>query len=398
MKKSYVLDTNVLIENPESIRIFRNGEENEVFIPYTVLLELDRLKRRSDLSHIISEISRLMETEQYIHYLKISGHPYNISNDEIILLDILEGVATDNYGFERDQLILVSNDRLLRIRASLYDIQTQEFKSSKPFESESQLYTGFIEEGEPVAPNCFQWINNQLFYHGNQTFVLHENSPWDIVPRTVYQNCAIELMLDPRIDLVSVQSAAGYGKSFISLACAFHLTLQKPKNYDAIYIIKPTIEIGEKLGFLPGTIDEKIAPYIKPMMDLILKLHDRRAANALFVESNSHDSRLNSKKIQIVPLNYIRGMNIENAVVIIDECQNLTRHECRTILTRMGKNVKCFVLGDTNQVDHPYLNSSNNGLNWIVKLCKGQPNYGHMILRGGKSRGPITDMILKIGL
>jgi PhoH-like ATPase len=398
MRKSYVLDTNVLIENPESIKIFRNGEENEVFIPYTVLLELDRLKRRSDLSHIISEISRALESERYIHYLKMPDYIYNGSNDEVILQDILGGEATDDYKFNRKDLILVSNDRLLRVRASLFSIQTQEFKSSKPFESESQLYTGFIEDGEPVIPNCFQWINNQLYYHGNETFITHENTPWDIVPRTVYQNCAIELMLDPRIDLVSLQSAAGYGKSFISLACAFQLVLQKPKKYESIYIIKPTIEIGEKLGFLPGTIDEKIAPYIKPMMDLVHKLHDKRPANVLFIESSSHDMRLNPKKMQILPLNYIRGMNIENAVVIIDECQNLTRHECRTVLTRMGKNVKCYVLGDTNQVDHPYLNSANNGLNWIVKLCKGQSNYGHMILKGGKSRGPITDMILKTGL
>lgn len=113
------------------------------------------------------------------------------------------------------------------------------------------------------------------------------------------------------------------------------------------------------------------------------------------MEDHSERVRLNPKKVEILPLGFVRGMNIENAFVIIDETQNLSRYEVRTLLSRMGEQVKCVCIGDTRQVDNPHLNESNNGLNWIVKKCKGLNGYAHMVLKGDKSRGPITDMIIK---
>jgi PhoH-like ATPase len=158
------------------------------------------------------------------------------------------------------------------------------------------------------------------------------------------------------------------------------------------------IEIGQKLGYLPGKLEEKMEPYTRYMSDLLAKLHRLRPANKLFVDSDVYPPQFNSRTFEILPLNYIRGMNIENAVVIIDEMQNMSRSECRTLLTRMGEGVKCFCLGDIRQVDNPYLSQENNGLNWLVKKFKGSKIYSHIVLKGDKSRGPITDLVISTGL
>ena len=152
------------------------------------------------------------------------------------------------------------------------------------------------------------------------------------------------------------------------------------------------------INTLPGDLEEKMAPYVRYVGDLLMKLHDLRPANRIFADSEGGNFRFNPKRFEILPIAFIRGMNLENAVVIIDEMQNLSRAETRALLTRMGENVKCICLGDTRQVDNPYLNESNNGLNWTVKMLKGLPGYGHIVLKGERSRGPITDMVIKTGL
>ena len=158
------------------------------------------------------------------------------------------------------------------------------------------------------------------------------------------------------------------------------------------------IEIGQKLGYLPGKIEEKMAPYTRYITDLILKLHSQRHAGRIFSNSNENPPRYDLKRFELLPLAYIRGLNIEQSVVIIDEMQNLSRSECRAILSRMGEGVKCICLGGTSQVDNPYLSRENNGLKWIVNKFKGSKIYGHLVLKGDKSRGPITDLVIKSGL
>jgi len=130
----------------------------------------------------------------------------------------------------------------------------------------------------------------------------------------------------------------------------------------------------------------------------MLKLHQQRPINKLIREVDSSPPRFNPKIFEVLPLAYIRGLNIENAVVIIDEMQNLSRAECRSLLSRMGEGVKCICLGDIHQVDNPYLNQENNGLNWVVKKFKGSSIYSHIVLKGDKSRGPITDLVINSGL
>jgi len=253
-----------------------------------------------------------------------------------------------------------------------------------------------VEDGEDAPPNSFAWRDGKpvLNVPDGEKVIGYVNDVWNLKPRTVYQNLALELICSDHVDLVSIQSEAGFGKTYLALAAALYMVLER-KQYDKIFVVKPTIEIGAKLGYLPGDIAEKMEPYMKYIFDLLVKLHKQRPANKVFVNPNDENLRLNVKKFEILPLGYVRGMNIENAFVIIDEAQNLSRSEVRALLTRMGEGVKCVCLGDTSQVDNPYLNEANNGLNWIVRKFKGFGNYGHIVLKGDRSRGPITDMVLK---
>jgi len=390
--KNYILDTNVLIENPQSIDILRNGSENNVYVPYHVLMELNKLKSEPRLAHIVSSIvDNLMKNREHIKFITKNG--LSTSFTDIADNHILSEIKSNP---EIQDPILVTNDKIFQLQASMLNIHSEEFRHSRPFESASQQYTGFAEEGEKPVPNSFTWENGKPVFHGchGPKIINYTLDVWKINPRSIYQNLALELIQNQDIDLVTIQSEAGFGKTFLALASALELVLCK-KTFSKIHIIKPTHEIGPKLGYLPGDISEKIAPYIKYIFTLLEKLHEIRKANKIFLDPGETNFKLNPKKIEILPLGFVRGMTIENSFVIIDETQNLSRYEIRSVLSRMGEGVKCVCLGDTRQIDNPHLNESNNGLNWIVKKMKGLSNYAHLVLKGDKSRGPITDMVIK---
>ncbi|MDD4732390.1 MAG: PhoH family protein [Desulfovibrio sp.] len=395
-EKRFVLDTNVLIENPRCIASLRNGQENKIHVPYTVLSELDKLKKDARIGHVVSQAVHTLLGDDLVRIMD-PGFARSLDDDcydDRILKEIGHAALNGNL----DQPILITNDRILQLKARVHGIPCEEYRDSDPFRSASQRYTGFVEEGEPPVPNCFSWESGTPVFNGPDGLkaIAYQHEAWGVRPRNVYQNLALELLLHPGIDLVSIQSEAGYGKTFLSLAAALLLTLEKKDNpYHKIYLVKPVVEIGSKLGYLPGDVEEKMLPYVRYVHDLLLKLHELRPANRLFLDPSAGNLRLNPKRFEVQPIAFIRGMNIENAVVIIDEMQNLSRNETRALLTRMGEGVKCVCLGDTRQVDHPYLNESNNGLNWVVRKLKGYPNYAHMVLRGERSRGPITDMVIK---
>ncbi|WP_028575472.1 PhoH family protein [Desulfonatronovibrio hydrogenovorans] len=390
--KNYVLDTNVLIENPKSIEILRNGSENNVFIPYHVLMELNKLKADPRLSHIITKI-----VDSLIHNMDsiriISKDGLVTSYTDIADNHILSEIRANS---DIPDPTLVTNDKILRLQAKMLGIHCEEFRDSRPFESESQQYTGFVEENGVPIPNSFSWDNGKPVFNGPEgsKIINYTLDIWKITPRSIYQNLALELMQNQDIDLVTIQSEAGFGKTFLALGSALEMVLGR-KAYSKIHIIKPTHEIGPKLGYLPGDVSEKIAPYIKYIFALLEKLHSIRKANKVFLDPSESNFKLNPKKIEVMPVSFVRGMTIENSFVIIDETQNLSRYEIRSLLSRMGEGVKCVCLGDTRQIDNPHLNESNNGLNWIVKKMKGFNNYAHLVLKGEKSRGPITDMVIK---
>jgi len=395
VEKHYFIDTNVLLDDPGALFKLRNGNENNVYIPYHVLLELNKFKKDPRLGHIVAKvIKNLTENPDQFQVLKANGVAKSLSSlvDNYILEEI-EGSGVDNP-------ILVTNDKILQLQAGLSGITSESYKDSSPFKSVAEHFTGFVSDETDIQPNAFMWNGKgkPIFYPSEGARVIdYQNRIWNVVPRTVYQNLALELMIHSDIHVVSVQSDAGYGKSFLALATALYLTQQK-KTHDKIYVVKPMIEIGQRLGYLPGKVEEKMEPYIRYIADLITKLHKLRPANRIFAEADESPLKFDPKRFELLPLTYIRGMNIENAVVIIDEMQNMSRPECRALLSRMGEGVKCICLGDIHQVDHPYLNSENNGLNWVVSKFMGSKIYGHMVLKGDKSRGPITDLVIKSGL
>lgn len=396
MPKNYVIDTSVLLDNPKCIEILRNGSQNEIYLPYTVVLELDGLKHDKRLAPIVSRAVDEIEEQPYVKIIGANKKPgLNGNGDLRILEDIKEA--------ELQEPILVTNDKLFRVLSKYHNVHSEPFEESIPYQSESQLYTGFTEEGDEFVPNSFTWENGKPYFNLTPTerrCIDYEHKIWNVRPINVYQNLAFELMMSDHINMVSIQSKAGYGKSYITLAAAMHMVIQE-KKFEKIFLVKPTIEIGEGLGFLPGDIDEKVEPYVRYLRNLIYKLHMQRGSKCsrIFTEDSTPQKlKLNTEIFEILPIAYIRGMNIENAVVIIDETQNLSRVEARSLLTRMSHGTKCICLGDVEQIDNRYLNKFNNGLNWIVKTCVGEPGYGHIVLKGDRSRGPICDMILRKGL
>ncbi len=393
--KQYIIDTNVLLEDPDALAKLRNGNENTVYIPFHVLLELDKFKKNSKLAHIVARV---------IQYLIENPEQYQILNSgdispkyaKVVDHHILDEIQQSGL----KQPILVTNDKIFQLQARLRGIQSEIYKESVPFKSEAEYFTGFVSSREELVPNAFMW-NDQgkpIFFgvQGEKT-IDYQHRIWKVKPRNIFQNLALELMTNSDIHIVSMQSDAGYGKSYLALATALYLVMEK-KAYEKIFVVKPMIEIGQKLGYLPGRVEEKMEPYTRYISDLMIKLHRLRSANKVFVENGTYPPQFNSKIFEILPLAYIRGMNIENAVVIIDEMQNMSRAECRALLSRLGEGVKCICLGDINQVDNPYLNKENNGLNWIVKKFKGNNIYSHIVLKGDKSRGPITDLVISSGL
>ncbi len=395
VQKHYFIDTNVLLDDPGALFKLRNGSENSVYIPYHVLLELNKFKKDPRLGHIVTKvIAHLTDHPDQFQILKANGVAESLAKlvDNYILEEI------EKSGIENP--ILVTNDKILQLQAGLQGIRSEHYKDSAPSKSEAESYTGFLTAEDEAEPNAFAWNGRgkPLFFGPEGKKVVdYQNRVWNVTPRNVYQNLALELMINPEIQIVSVQSEAGYGKSFLSLAAALYLSQQK-KTHEKVYVVKPMIEIGQKMGYLPGRVEEKMEPYTRYVSDLILKLHRLRPANRIFADAELSPPKFDTKRFELLPLTYIRGMNIENAVVIIDEMQNMSRAECRAILSRMGEGVKCFCLGDIRQVDHPYLNTENNGLNWVVSKFRGSRIYGHMVLKGDRSRGPITDLVIRSGL
>ena len=384
MQKKYIIDTNIFIDDPNCIEVLRNGEENHIFIPEIVINEIDGLKRKTHIRQQLREV--INNLDKHKDQINIFG---KILKDKSPDDNIIQNIKSDNVLFNDG--ILVSNDKLLRFKAHKQGIKTQEYTSSKPFKSESEIYTGFIKQHEDdLINNCFYWDKGKLYFYRNQiqTMINYDCNIWNLKPLTKYQNAYMMLLDNNDIKLVSVQSYPGLGKTILSLAAGLKSVFQT-KNYKKIIVIKPNIEIGQELGFLPGSVDEKMNPYFNPIKKFLYKLHNQRHCNKLFNENGNFDEF----KIEMIPINYLRGVDIEDAFVIIDEVQNITRLELRTVLSRMGNNVKCVCTGDVNQIDNKYCNKNNNGMNWMVKKFLNDSIYAHITLKGKHSRGPIADLV-----
>ena len=393
MRKSYIIDSNILIEDHKCIEILKNGEENWIYIPETVIEELDSLKDKKP--HLKDRIfSVIAELEKYKDYITIISSPNKKfdSKDNQIIDEIQHNINKIN------DPVFVTNDKILKLKAYKKGISVEGYKSSVPYKHISELYTGFIDETDEKINNCFFWREGKLYFwsKNEEKLIDYQNSLWKVTPKNHYQNCFFDLIKNENIDCITVQSPPGKGKTFMSLAAALYMTFEK-KMYEKVYVVKANYEIGESMGFLPGNVDQKIMPYIKPVQNLIMKLHkNRELPKKLFDPLNEFG--LNPRYIEFMPISYLRGLDIENSFVIIEEAQNLSRQDARSVLTRMGEGTKVVLTGDINQIDNPYLDKYNNAMNWIVKLFKNEPNYAHIVLQGKFTRGPVCELASKMGL
>jgi PhoH-like ATPase len=303
--KQYVVDTNVLLEDPAALFKLRNGNENSVYIPYHVLLELDKFKKNPKLAHIAAKvIQSLSDHPDQFTVLKPGAiaAPFSGQVDNFILDEV------EQSGIKEP--ILVTNDKFFQLRAVIRGIKSENYKESVPFKSEAEYYTGFVADRTEAIHNAFIWGDQGkpvfLGVNGEKT-IDYQHKIWNVTPRNIYQNLALELMVHPDIHAVSIQSEAGYGKSFLALAASLYLTLER-KTHEKIYVVKPMIEIGQRLGYLPGKISEKMEPYTRYVADLVIKLHKLRQAGKIFADKDTQDPRFDPKRFELLPLTYIRGI------------------------------------------------------------------------------------------
>lgn len=430
-RKIFVLDTSVILFDHNSIM---NFDEHDVAIPITVLEELDEFKKGSDTKNY--------EARQFIRLLDRKAGEQNI-NEWISLNGGTKGsfkVIMDTRGQGEDaqqifgtgkndhkilnaalnmtlaapdrKVILVTKDINLRLKAKALNIAAEDYETGKIKDVES-LYTGKtaledfdqdlidelykkkslpIETVEKSAPS-FKKINNHYyilkasksstlsFYNASMETLdqIEKKSFYGIKPRNAEQAFALHAIANPEVKLVTLSGVAGTGKTLLALAGA----LEQRRDYKQIYLARPIVPLSNKdIGFLPGDMKAKINPYMQPLWDNLKFIKNQ------FKEQDKEykqiDEMVTSEKLLVTPLAYIRGRSLSNVIFIVDEAQNLTPHEVKTIITRAGENAKFIFTGDVNQIDTPYLDEQSNGLSYLIDKIKGNKLFAHVLLEKGE--------------
>jgi len=426
-KKIFVLDTSVILFSHDSIL---NFAEHDVGIPITVLEELDQFKKGNDTKNFEArEFTRLLDKlakDQMLQdWIPLNGKSKGKFK---VLMDVQSPVDTQlvfsdhkndhrilNAALALKQLeknrkvLLVTKDINLRLKAKSLDLHAEDYETGK-IKNAEQLDTGkeelegissdyidtIFKEGfvdrknifgrtKPMA-NKFYILksdkNSVLAYHQPAEKVLKqvEKRPvYGIKPKNAEQTFAINAMLNPEIRLVSINGVAGTGKTLLALASA----LEQRREYKQIYLARPIVPLSNKdIGYLPGDIKSKLNPYMEPLWDNLKFIQNQ------FKESDKEFTRItdmvNQEKLLITPLAYIRGRSLSNIFFIVDEAQNLTPHEVKTIITRAGQNTKIVFTGDIYQIDTPYLDSQSNGLSYLIDRVKDHPMFAHITLEKGE--------------
>ena len=430
MSKIYVLDTNVLLQDPYSIFSF---SDNDVVIPAVALEEVDSKKRYMDeIGRNARQISRLIDNLRETGKLhdKIpleNGGTLRIelnhrsfhelqeifvekTNDNRILA-VAKNLSIEESKKENGRtVILVSKDTLVRVKADAIGLVSEDFLSDRVVEND-HLYTGFMDVQVTIDVLNRFYENGQLpigeigngIYYPNQFLILkdvlgssssalaivdpsrkyvkklvfdHEHI-WGIRPRNVQQTMAIEMLLKKDMPLVTLIGKAGTGKTLLALASGLMQT-EDFGDYKKLLVARPIVPMGKDLGFLPGEKEEKLRPWMQPIFDNLEYLFNTKKPGELEAILADMGS------IEVEALTYIRGRSIPDQFIIIDEAQNLTKHEVKTILTRVGEGSKIVLMGDPEQIDHPYLDAFNNGLSYVVERFKDQPIAGHVKLVKGE--------------
>jgi len=425
--KIFVLDTNVILHDSSCIYQFHS---HDVVIPITVIEELDKFKKGNDsLNYHAREFLRSLDglsgDKLFENGVRIGPDrgrikvKLEVPKEEALKMNFRLDIPDHhilNIAYHASktspdkQVILVSKDVNLRLKAKALGLTAQDYRKDK-VKNVSALYKGrrtemnipaevisqMYNEPEEVDPNELLLedeltANEYLIMRNGKKSALgtfdpfinkirhvEKKSAYGIIPRNAEQIFAIDALLNPKVRLVSLSGKAGTGKTLLTLAAA----LEQRKNFFQILMARPVVPLSNKdLGFLPGDVNSKLEPYMQPLYDN-LSVIQHQFSNNDSKNSNIKDF-LNEKKLVISPLSYIRGRSLVKVFFIVDEAQNLTPHEIKTIITRAGEGTKIVFTGDIFQIDHPYLDSQSNGLSYLIEKMQGQEMFAHVHLDKGE--------------
>ena len=434
MKKIYVLDTNVFLTNSKSIFEFGN---NDIVIPLKVLDEIDKHKKRQDgvglnargIIRTLDDLRSKGNLYKGVRLAKgkglISVRGYDIENVpmgcDIESADnqIIATAITEKSNSPKRKVILVTRDINMRVKCDSLEILTEDYVTNKVVTDLNQLYTGFkthlvddqliaqIYSNEKISfeesdgkffPNQFLMLvsnanekKTALVMFKNYDVPLLKitelkNNVWGMRPRNKEQMFALQALLDPNIPIVTLVGKAGCGKTLLAIASGLEQVLET-SQHKKLVISRPVQPLGKDIGYLPGTMEEKMRPWLMPIQDNI---------DFLLNGKKDHMSHLfEDGTIQIEALTYIRGRTMSNAFIIIDEAQNLTTHELKTIITIVGENTKIILTGDIEQIDSVYLDSTSNGLSYAVEKFKQYQLSAHITLVKGE-RSKVATLASKV--
>lgn len=431
--KNYILDTNVLLHDPNSIMCFR---DNNVLIPIEVIEEIDKFKREStDLGQNARTVSRTLDELRSKGRLSEGVPLPNNGCLKIIFLNHNSALNitkdnTDNrilalaMELKKEQpsvpTIIVTKDINLRIKADALGIQAEDYETDRV--SIQDLYTGTFEL-EVTSAELVQFrntgeldLNDKIECRPNEYCTLIDKSNpkrtslarvdmdkrklvaiidckdgvWGIKPKNKEQHFALDALLDDRIKLVTLMGKAGTGKTLLAMAAGLKCTVND-RQYRRLVVARPTVSVGRELGFLPGTLEEKLDPWMQPIHDALELLSDLNMGTDL----RRPAELMRSGVIVVEALSYIRGRSIANQYMIIDEAQNLTPLEVKTIITRVGHGTKIVFTGDPYQIDNPYVDSSSNGFNYLVSKFRGEKISAHVELQRGE-RSELAELAANI--
>ena len=437
MKKTFVLDTNVLLHDPRAVFAFA---EHHVVIPIYVVEEVDQFKKdQSELGRNAREVARLLDDMRQSGLLA-SGAPTphdgtvrvavtirqlppeyftNSATDNQILataLGLHERPSEDGVG----PTIFVTKDINLRLRAAALGILVEDYNAETT--DISELYTGmaevavepaalqgFLAAGEVAlptrryAPNEFVALHDGAGGEAVGRVVCRESEPpyaralthmakgmWGIRPRNKEQSFAAELLLDDSIQLVTLVGKAGTGKTLLAIAAGLQKVAEE-SVFQRLLVARPVYPLGRDIGFLPGDMDEKMNPWMQPIFDNVEYLMGLWQKGQGRKTHRSYSELIDLGILDIEPLTYIRGRSIPNQFMVVDEAQNLTPHEVKTIISRAGDHTKIVLTGDPYQIDNPYVDSTNNGLVHAVQRFAGESIAGHVTLSKGE-RSPLAEL------
>lgn len=436
-KKTYLLDTSVLLHRPEAIFSFG---ENDVVVPIVVLDELDNFKKGSmeinrNSRHVISlfddmrargNVSQGIDLETGgtlkvdVDYIRKAGQqmpPGFGNNVDNLILATAVGIKNDH---PDRKVILVTKDINMRVKAEALGLVAEDYKADQIVEI-SELYTGHREvtvpqeiitriyeqrevplaevhtNGQTIYPNQFIMLSSRdssstalTQYDGENLQLLRDprHDIWGIRPLNREQRYAIEILLDDQIPLVTLAGKAGTGKTILAIAAGLQKVMND-KTHRRLAIYRPVIPMGRDIGYLPGTEQEKLTPWMQPIMDnleFLLNEGDRGKKS-----NGKLDYLIDSNVLDIRALTYIRGRSLPQQFIVVDEAQNLTPHEVKTIITRAGHGTKLVLTGDPYQIDSPYLDATSNGLTHVVEKFRGQKMAAHITLVKGE-RSPLAEL------